>query len=180
MNEQTLQGPTHASFRPQQLARVFVLLSLYQWFANPQLTAEKLEVALRDLIEEPSESTFEEIEIPSAAEFAKCDHALMRQLLQGVLKTAPEMTPWIEKSVDRDLKRVSLVERAILFLGTYEIMHRPEVPYAVILNECVELAKTFGSGYRFTNAVLERLARELRPDEVKAYHDKKHAHASDA
>ena len=77
--------------------------------------------------------------------------------------------------VDRDLKRVSLVERAILFIGTYELLRCPQTPYRVVLNETIELAKHFGSGYRFTNAVLERVAAKVRAAEFAADHAQKKA-----
>ena len=67
------------------------------------------------------------------------------------------------KFVDRDMKRVSMVEHAILYVGTYELMHCPQTPWRVVLNESIELAKEFGSGYRFT--VLEHVARDVRAEE---------------
>ena len=58
-----------------------------------------------------------------------------------------------------------MVEHAILYVGTYELMHCPQTPWRVVLNESIELAKEFGSGYRFTNAVLEHVARDVRAEE---------------
>ena len=72
--------------------------------------------------------------------------------------------------VDRELDRLSVIERACLTMGTWELMHCPQVPYRVVINEAVELAKQFGSdkGYRLVNGVLDKTAAEVRPDEVKA------------
>ena len=54
----------------------------------------------------------------------------------------------------------------MLFIGTYELLSCPETPWRVVLNESIDLAKEFGSGYRFTNAVLEKVAQEVRPEET--------------
>jgi N utilization substance protein B len=60
------------------------------------------------------------------------------------------------------------VERAILYIGAYELAHHPETPFKVVLNEAVELGKSFGAteGYRFVNGVLEKIATQVRPEEV--------------
>ena len=72
--------------------------------------------------------------------------------------------------LDRELGRLSPVERGILLLAGYELMHHPEVPYRAVINEAVELAKSYGGtdGYKFVNGVLDRLAGRLRPEEVEA------------
>ncbi len=103
-------------------------------------------------------------------DFARADRELFEALLSGVLLHAEETEAAFSKHVDRDLKRVSLVERAILYLGAYELAHAPQTPYRVVLNEAIELAKTFGSGYRFTNAVLEKVARDVRAEEFALDH----------
>ena len=61
---------------------------------------------------------------------------------------------------------LSPVERAILLTAAYEFAHVPEVPYRAVINEAVEIAKSFGGneGFRFVNGVLDRLARATRPD----------------
>ena len=98
---------------------------------------------------------------------------LLATLLSGVVCEHAAIEAAFAPFVDRDLKRVSLVERSILFLGTFELMRAPETPYRVVLNEAIELAKRFGSGYRFTNAVLERVAEKVRETEFKADHAEK-------
>ena len=72
--------------------------------------------------------------------------------------------------VDRALESVDPVERAILRLGAYELIEHPEIPYRVVINEAVELAKTFGAekGHRYVNGVLDKAARALRPQETAA------------
>ena len=70
-------------------------------------------------------------------------------------------------ALDRPLHEVSPVERAILQIGLFELTHRPETPLRVILNEAIELAKTFGGtdGHKYINGVLDQLAQQIRPDE---------------
>ena len=122
-----------AAHSSRHLARVFALLGLYQWLADPEQDYAAIEAHLAGLIEDEGE------------QIEGCD---------------------IRPTVDRDLSRVSLVERAVLFIGAFELLACPETPWRVILNESVELAKEFGSGYRFTNAVLEKIAHEVRPAET--------------
>ena len=73
------------------------------------------------------------------------------------------MAEWLDRRPD-DLDPV---EHAILLVGTYELVSRPDVPFRVVINEAVTLARKFGAtdGHKFINAVLDRAARELRPDE---------------
>ena len=89
-------------------------------------------------------------------------------LLRGVAGRAAELERLITPHLDRDFARLSPVERAILYIGTYELAYHPETPFKVVLNEAVELGKSFGAseGYRFVNGVLEKIALQLRPDEV--------------
>ena len=70
-------------------------------------------------------------------------------------------------SFDREVKTLSPIERAILLIGTYELKHT-QTPYRVVINEAVELAKSFGGtdGFRYVNGVLDKLVKELRPFEA--------------
>ena len=90
------------------------------------------------------------------------------ELVQGVRNRAAELEALITPHLERDFARLSPVERAILYIGAYELAHHPETPFKVVLNEAVELGKSFGAseGYRFVNGVLEKIARQLRPEEV--------------
>ncbi|NCF10117.1 MAG: transcription antitermination factor NusB [Gammaproteobacteria bacterium] len=92
------------------------------------------------------------------------------ELLRGVLKGLDEIDDLIAPLLDRPMTQVDPVERAILRVGAFELAHRPEVPYRVVINEGVELAKRFGAeqGHRFVNGVLDRLAHQLRAVEQKA------------
>ena len=73
----------------------------------------------------------------------------------------------IAPHLDRDFQALSPVERAILYIGAYELAHHPKTPFKVVLNEAVEPAKLrCHGGYRFVNGVLEKVATQLRPEEV--------------
>jgi N utilization substance protein B len=71
--------------------------------------------------------------------------------------------------LDRTLNELSPVEFSVLMIGAYELIHHPEIPYRVIINEAVELAKTFGGtdGHKFVNGVLDKLAAQARAVEVR-------------
>lgn len=158
--------PTRRQRSPRHLARIFVLLGLYQWLADKTLTALQIEEHLGGLIHDEGEQLEGCDILPS--DFEHCDRELFRELLTGILAQADVVEGTFAPFVDRDLKRVSLVEHAVLYVGSFELLRCPQTPWRVVLNESIELAKEFGSGYRFTNAVLERVAREVRKDEVGA------------
>jgi N utilization substance protein B len=92
----------------------------------------------------------------------------LEDLVRGVARRAAELERLIAPHLDRDFARLSPVERAILYIGAYELAHHPETPFKVVLNEAIELGKSFGAseGYRFVNGVLEKIATQLRPEEV--------------
>ena len=86
----------------------------------------------------------------------------------GVREHLDELQALIVPHLDRDFSRLSPVERSILYIGAFELMAQPQTPFKVVLNEAVELGKSFGAaeGHRFVNGVLERIATTLRPEEV--------------
>ena len=94
--------------------------------------------------------------------------AFLDDLLRGVSSRAAELETLIAPHLDRKFARLSPVERAILYIGAYELFAHPATPFKVVLNEAVELGKSFGGtdGYRFVNGVLEKIAQALRPEEV--------------
>ena len=99
--------------------------------------------------------------------FENCDARFVENLLRGVLGRAEELRGVISPHLSRDFARLSPIERAILYIGAFELASHPETPFKVVLNEAVELGKSFGAtdGYRFVNGVLEKIAATLRPDE---------------
>jgi N utilization substance protein B len=99
--------------------------------------------------------------------FEKTDARFVENVLRGVLARADELRALIAPHLSREFGRLSPIERAILYIGTYELASHPETPFKVVLNEAVELGKSFGAtdGYRFVNGVLEKIAAALRPEE---------------
>ena len=93
-----------------------------------------------------------------------------RDLLRGVATNLNALDACLQPHVDRPIAQIDPVERAILRLGAYELAHHPEVPYRVVINEAVELAKVFGAeeGHKYVNGVLDKVARALRSAEVAA------------
>lgn len=91
-------------------------------------------------------------------------HHLVREVPLHLHELDDHLIPHL----DRDIEEVDPVERAILRIGAFELEFHPEIPYKVVLNEAVELAKTFGAehGHKFINAVLDKAAVHLRSDEV--------------
>ena len=99
--------------------------------------------------------------------YANTDAKFVETLLRGVLGRADELRALISPHLSREFGKLSPIERAILYIGAYELASHPETPFKVVLNEAIELGKSFGAtdGYRFVNGVLEKIAATLRPDE---------------
>ena len=102
--------------------------------------------------------------------YDQADQGYLDLLLGGVIADAAELEAAFAPLLDRPLQELSPVERGVLLLGTYELAHVPDVPYKVVINEAVELAKSYGGtdGHKYVNGVLDKLAAKLRPAEVKA------------
>ena len=98
----------------------------------------------------------------------KADRAFAELLVRGVRDRVAELQRIIVPHLDREFTRLSPVERAILYIGAFELMAHPETPFKVVVNEAIELGKSYGAaeGHRFVNGVLEKIAVRLRPDEV--------------
>ena len=133
-------------------AREFALQALYQWLVNES----PADVLLAQLQEQK--------------DFAKADAALAEKLLRGVIGGAADLRARVAPYLDRPVKELSPVEHALLLLSACELRDQPETPYRVVINEAVELAKSFGGtdGHKFVNGVLDKLAAELRPGEAGA------------
>lgn len=102
--------------------------------------------------------------------FAKADQEYLELLLGGVIADVAELDAGLRPLLDRPVKELSPVERGVLLIGAYELAHVPAVPYRVVINEAVELAKSYGGtdGHKYVNGVLDKLAAKLRPAEVIA------------
>ena len=133
-------------------AREFALQAIYQWLVN-ESSAETLLVQLKE-----------------QKDFPKADQALAEALLRGVVGDADALRQLITPYLDRNMKELSPVEHALLLLSAFELRDHADTPYRVIINEAIELAKSFGGtdGHKYVNGVLDKLAAELRPNEVSA------------
>jgi N utilization substance protein B len=98
----------------------------------------------------------------------RCDRAFASEVIAGVAGNSEALEKSVTPHLDRSLASLSPVERVILLIGAYELAERPDTPFKVVLNEAIELGKVFGGtdGHKFVNGVLEKLALELRAEEI--------------
>jgi N utilization substance protein B len=114
----------------------------------------------------PMRDVIEEFRHEQDMEVADLDY--FEDLLRGVEKHCADLDAGLAPWLDRDMAQVDPLERSILRLAAYELCHRPDVPYRVVLNEAVEVAKRFGAehGHTYVNGVLDKAAREWRAAET--------------
>ena len=131
---------------PRHRARELALQGIYQW----RITS--------------GDGAQIEKQIHAEKNLGRYDKELFSRLLRGALSRHDELEELLAPHLDRPLEELSPVEFAVLLLGAFELSQQPEVPYKVIINEAVELAKTFGGtdGHKFVNGVLDKLAPQLR------------------
>ncbi|MEZ2739234.1 transcription antitermination factor NusB [Comamonas jiangduensis] len=141
-----------ASKAPRTRSREFALQGLYQHIVGRN-DATSIDMFTRDL-----------------AGFHKCDALHYDALLHGCIKLEEDLNALITPKLDRKLQELSPIEHACMWIGTYELMHCMDVPWRVVLNEVIELAKEFGGtdGHKYVNGILNALAPELRATEVEA------------
>ncbi len=146
MTEKNLHANPNKSRTPRHRAREFALQGLYQWLLNNEDAATVM------------------AHIRAAHGFEKADAAHFEILMCGVIKDAAGLRISLSPLVDRSIAELSPIEHAVLLIGALEI------PYRVVINEAVELAKSFGGidGHKYVNGVLDKLAAQLREVEVKA------------
>ena len=140
--------PAHRSSRHR--SREFALQGLYQW----QLAG--------------TDAATIERQLSAARGFDKTDRAYFSALLAGAIREAGRLGQTLQPYLDRKYVELSPVERAILLIAAYELEYQPDVPYKVVINEAVELAKSYGGtdGFKYVNGVLDKLAADKRPREV--------------
>jgi len=133
----------------RSVARKLALQALYRWQLN--------DCPWQDLIQE----------FHDAEDMPRADREYFRELVEGVWRAREALDADLSSWADRGPALLDPIEHAILLIGVFELRHRPEVPYRVAINEAVTLAKRFGAtdGHKYVNAVLDRAARALRPDE---------------
>jgi N utilization substance protein B len=131
-------------------ARKHAVQAIYQW----QIAGQDIAEIINQFLEEQDLGNFE---IP-----------YFQELMRGVPTHLEALDELLKPALDRAIASVDPVERAILRLGAYELSHKPEVPYRVVINEAVELAKVFGAeqGHKFVNGVLDQVAKKVRAQEV--------------
>jgi transcription antitermination protein NusB len=133
-------------------AREFALQALYQHLVGKN-DADSIDIFTRDL-----------------AGFSKADTAHYDALMHGCIEQAADLDELILPFLDRPLAEISPIEHSVMWIGAYEFKHCLDVPWRVVINECIELAKEFGGtdGHKYVNGVLNGLASELRAREVQA------------
>lgn len=135
---------------PRRRAREFALQALYQWQLN-QVTWSVLNH-----------------EFSQAEGIGRADSNLFKVITKGVIDEATPLSEALTPHLDRKWQEVSPIEKAVMLIGAYELSHMQETPYRVIINEAVELAKSFGGtdGHKYVNGVLDKFAAAVRADEV--------------
>jgi N utilization substance protein B len=138
--------------KSRRKAREFALQALYQW----KLTGYEA----NDIDKQMHERE----------DFGKADDEHFVDLLQGALRQREALEESLRPHLDRPLAELSPVEYSILLLAAYELTHHLDIPYRVVLNEAVELAKSYGGtdGFKYVNGVLDKLAAVVRAVEVQA------------
>ena len=140
--------PAHRSRRRR--SRELALQVLYQWL----LSGNGADALCRQAAEQK--------------EYTRADAQYFELLTHGVIAHAAELHGALEAFVDRPVRQLSPIEHAALLLAAYELMHVPDVPYRVVINEAVELTRIYGGtdGHKYVNGVLDKLAAQVRPAET--------------
>ncbi len=145
------RGKPSGAKSPRRRARELALQGLYQWLIAGG-DAASIDAQLRE-----------------HEGYAKCDGVHFDALLRGAIETAASLDAALTRHVDRKITELSPIEHAVLMIGAYELANCLDIPYKVAINEAVELAKAFGGtdGHKYVNGVLDKVAADLRPDEVR-------------
>ncbi|HEX7380665.1 MAG TPA: transcription antitermination factor NusB [Nevskiaceae bacterium] len=137
----------------RSLARRLTVQALYQWLLNETPPG----VMVRQFAAQPDG-------------LGRADRSYFDALLRETVAAVPQLDALLVPHLDRPLVQLDPVEHAVLLLGTHELASHPEVPWKVVVNEAVDLARLFGAaeGYKYVNGVLDGLAHQLRGAEVNA------------
>ena len=144
------QGAKSGGRSARRRAREFAMQGLYQWLLSGESGG-----AIH-------------AHIQGSPGFEHADRAHFDALLHGVIRESEEINRLILPFLDREVAHLSPVERATMMIGCYELLRHQEIPYRVVINEAVELAKSFGGtdGYKYVNGILDKLAGTIRPAEA--------------
>lgn len=136
--------------RGRSIARKLAMQGLYQW----QLTRQPGSLIKEQLLE--------------GDESAGVDAEYFAELIDGCIDKQAQIGAALTNCADRPLEQLDVVEAGILMIGVYELQHRIEIPYRVVINEAVDLCKRFGAtdAHKYVNAVLDRAARSIRAAEL--------------
>lgn len=152
MSQKSNHANPNKNRTPRHRAREFALQGLYQWLLNSE-DAGAIDAHVRQ-----------------AHGFEKADAAHFDVLLHGIIKQADELRAAIAPLIDRPMDQLSPIEHAALLIGAFELKNHLEIPYKVVINEAVELTKSFGGidGHKYVNGVLDKLATSMRSVETGA------------
>ena len=152
MSSKSQHANPHKSRTPRHRAREFALQGLYQWLMNKE-DAGAIDAHIRN-----------------AHGFEKADAEHFDLLLHGTIRDVNDLRAEIVPLIDRPIDQLSPIEHAAMLIGVFELKHHIEIPYKVVINEAVELTKSFGGidGHKYVNGVLDKLAASLRATEVAA------------
>ena len=155
MNEQVVK-PKSPAKSARRRSRELAVQGVYQW----RLTGE--------------DSAQIEKQIREGSGSGRYDVEFFKALLLGTLLQRVSLEKLVGAHIDRPMHELSPIEFSILLLGAYEFTHHVEIPYRVIINESVELTKTFGGtdGHKYVNGVLDKLAAQIRLAEIQSKAEK--------
>lgn len=110
------------------------------------------------------------LDLAASEGYLRADQPYFGELWDGVTRENDALIAALSPHLDRKPAELSPIERAILVIGAWELAHRIEIPYKVVINEAVEIAKSFGGtdGHRYVNGVLDKLAASVRATEIAA------------
>jgi N utilization substance protein B len=150
MTTKTQHANPSKSRSPRHRAREFALQGLYQWLLNNE-DAGSIDAHIRE-----------------AHGFDKADREHFDSLLHGAIRQSIQLREEFAPFIDRNVAELSPIEHAALLIGVFELKNHIEIPYRVVINEAVELTKSFGGqdGHKYVNGVLDKLAAKLRATEV--------------
>ena len=133
-------------------ARKCAVQALYQW----QVTNQSIAAIEKQFIEEDR--------------LKKAQKSYFSELFKGVPEHLEEIDSALSEFVDRPVESINLVERAVLRVGVYEMLNRLDMPYRVILNESINLARCFGAegSHKYVNGILDKIAQKIRAIEIQA------------
>jgi N utilization substance protein B len=136
-------------YEPRRRARRRALQAIYQW----QMTGQDAADILRQFLD--------------VQDMSNVDESHFETLLRGVAEKSETLDEALQDFLDRPVGQLDQMERAVLRIGAYELLFCPDLPFRVVIDECIDLANRFGSeqGHAYVNAVLDKAARTWREQE---------------